>query len=88
MRKLVGGLQGEQLTRTPKGFPVDHPAEGLLRHKQWYLEATIDVKILTGKKLIPEMVRHFKLMAPFVEFLNRPFLQKPKPKKIMMFTPF
>jgi uncharacterized protein (DUF2461 family) len=80
-------LQGEQLTRMPKGFPVDHPAEELLRHRQWFLEATIDVKILTGRKLIPEMVRHFKLMAPFVEFLNRPFLQKPKAKK-MMFTFF
>ncbi len=28
LRKLVGGLQGEQLSRMPKGFPVDHPAEG------------------------------------------------------------
>jgi uncharacterized protein (TIGR02453 family) len=88
LKKTVGGLQGEQLSRMPKGFPVDHPAEHLLRHRQWYLEATMDAKILTGRKLIPEMVRHFKLMAPFVEFLNRPFLQKPKAKKMMMFSMF
>ena len=42
LRKTVGGLQGEQLSRMPKGFPVDHPAEGLLRQKQWYLESTLD----------------------------------------------
>ncbi len=83
LKKALGGLQGAQLSRMPKGFPVDHPAEELLRHRQWYLEATIDVKILTGPKLVPEMVRHFKLMAPFVEFLNRPFLQKAKAKKTM-----
>jgi uncharacterized protein (TIGR02453 family) len=88
LKRTLGGLQGEQLTRMPKGFPVDHPAEHLLRHRQWYLEATMDAKILTGRKLIPEMVRHFKLMAPFVEFLNRPFLQKPKAKKMMMFSMF
>jgi uncharacterized protein (TIGR02453 family) len=88
LKKVVGGLQGEQLKRMPKGFPIHHPAEKLLRHRQWYLEATIDVKVLTGKKLISEMVRHFKLLAPFVEFLNRPFREKQRPKKVMMFSIF
>src|SRR6185437_1778177 len=26
IKRLLGGLQGEKLTRTPKGFPVGHPA--------------------------------------------------------------
>ncbi|HRH38789.1 MAG TPA: DUF2461 domain-containing protein, partial [Flavobacteriales bacterium] len=30
-----GALSGEQLTNAPKGFPKDHPADGLLRHKQF-----------------------------------------------------
>ena len=29
--RLLGDLQGEQLTRVPKGFAKDHPAEDLLR---------------------------------------------------------
>src|SRR5215467_5011104 len=32
LRRTVGKLQGEQVTRMPKGFPPDHPAEALLRH--------------------------------------------------------
>ncbi|MGE5324497.1 MAG: DUF2461 domain-containing protein [Actinomycetota bacterium] len=85
--KRVGGLQGAQLTRMPKGFPVDHPAEELLRHRQWYLESTFDIKVLTSPRLVPEVARHFEVMAPFVEFLNRPFAQKRKAKK-MMFMAF
>jgi uncharacterized protein (TIGR02453 family) len=82
LRKLVGGLQGEQLTRMPKGFPVDHPAEGLLRQKQWYLESTLPIKLLTTPRVVPELARRFAVMAPMVEFMNRPFAQKEKRKKM------
>jgi uncharacterized protein (TIGR02453 family) len=80
LKRILGGLQGERLTRMPKGFPVDHPAEELLRHRQWYLETTLEIKLLTSRKLVAEMARHFELMAPMVEFLNRPFVGKPKPR--------
>ena len=76
--KAFGGLQGEQLSRMPKGFPVDHPAEGLLRQRQWYLETTLESKLLSSRKLGKEIARHFELMMPLVEFLNRPFASKPK----------
>jgi len=83
LRKIVGGLQGEQLSRVPKGFCADHPAEGLLRQKQWYLESTLDIKLLTTAKLVSELARRFAVMAPMVEFLNRPFAQKSKPRKML-----
>ncbi len=86
LKAAFGGMQGEQLTRMPKGFPVDHPAEGLLRQRQWYLEKTLDVKLLTGRKLVPEMARHLRLMTPFVEFLNRPFVHQRKPKAMPFMT--
>jgi uncharacterized protein (TIGR02453 family) len=82
LRKMVGRLQGEQLSRMPKGFPVDHPAEALLRHKQWYLESTLDIGVLTTPRLVPELAKRFAVMAPMVEFLNRPFAQKEKRKKM------
>jgi uncharacterized protein (TIGR02453 family) len=82
LRKLVGSLQGEQLTRMPKGFPVDHPAEALLRKKQWYLESTLDLGLLTSPRVVPELSKRFAIMAPMVEFLNRPFAQKEKRKKM------
>ena len=88
VKRLLGGLQGEQLTRMPKGFPVDHPAEDLLRRRQWYLENTFDIKLLTSPRIVAEIARHFEVMAPFVEFLNRPFAdRRPKAKK-MLFSIF
>jgi uncharacterized protein (TIGR02453 family) len=87
VKRTLGGLQGEQLQRIPKGFPVDHPAEGLLRQRQWYLESTLEIGLLTSRKLVSEMARHFELMAPMVEFLNRAFArqQKRKPMPFMAF---
>lgn len=87
LKRVLGGLQGERLTRTPKGFPVDHPAEGLLRQRQWYLEGTLKIGLLTSRKLVTEVSRHFELMAPMVEFLNRPFA-RPQKRKAMPFMAF
>jgi len=86
LRRALGGLEGEQLSRMPKGFPPDHPAEGLLRHRQGYLESMLDIKLLTTPRLLPAVVRDFALMAPFVEFLNQPFVKKQKPKKMMFMS--
>src|SRR6266481_4392674 len=52
LQELTGGLQGEQLSRMPKGFPLDHPAEELLRQKQWYVECSLDVKLVTSSKMV------------------------------------
>ncbi|HZU29806.1 MAG TPA: DUF2461 domain-containing protein [Candidatus Angelobacter sp.] len=90
LRKIFGDLQGEQMSRMPKGFPTDHPAEGWLRQRQWYLETTLDIKLATSPRLVPELARHFALMVPMVEFFNRPFAQKAlqKKQKKMMFMGF
>lgn len=87
LRRAVGQLQGERLSRMPKGFPVDHPAEAILRQRHWYLETTVDSKIVTSPRLLPELVKYFRVMSPLVEFLNRPFSSKARPKK-MSFTAF
>lgn len=84
LKRALGDLQGEQLSRMPKGFPVDHPADALLRQRQWYLEGTLDIRLLTSRKLPLEIARHFELMTPMVEFLNRPFAKQQK-RKAMMF---
>lgn len=82
LRRMVGQLQGEKLSRMPKGFPTDHPAESLLRGKQWYLENTLDPCTVTSPKLLPELSKHFQVMAPMVEFLNQALAQKRKPHKL------
>ena len=86
LRRIAGELQGEQMSRLPKGIPSDHPAEGLLRRKQWYLEDTVDARLVTTPRLLPELVKRFRAMTPFVEFMNSAFAQKKK--KAMMFSMF
>jgi uncharacterized protein (TIGR02453 family) len=82
LRRTVGVLQGEQLTRMPKGFSEDHPAQALLRRKQWYLEAILDVRLVTSPGILPELAKRLKIMAPFVEFMNQSFVQKQEPRKM------
>jgi len=72
VRRLLGDVVGEQLSRVPKGFPADHPAADLVRHKQWYYDALLDVGLATTPRLLPELVKRFRAMIPLVEFFNRP----------------
>ena len=88
LRRVAGDLQGEQLSRMPKGFPTDHPAGALLRQKQWYLECTLDVQLVTSPRLVPELARCFAAMAPLVEFLNRAIVPKQPAARKMLFAGF
>jgi uncharacterized protein (TIGR02453 family) len=70
IQRLFGAMQGEQLSRVPKGFRADHPAADLLRFKQFLLFTTLDAAIVTTPKLFAELERRFRAMSPFLEFLN------------------
>jgi len=79
VRRLLGELQGEQLSRVPKGFCADHPAADLLRFKQFVLYAELPPNLATSTTLYQEIVDRFRAMVPFLRFLNAPL---PKEKKI------
>jgi len=72
LRSLMGELQGDQLSRVPKGFPPDHPAADLLRYKQWLFYVLLDPGLATTPRLLPEIASRFRALLPVVEFLNRP----------------
>ena len=72
VRDLYGQLQGEQLTRPPKGYLPDHPAADLVRFKQMYYYVELPPELATSKMLQPTILKHFRAIAPFLEFLNRP----------------
>ena len=72
VRKLFGELQGEQLSRPPKGFPKEHAAEELLRMKQFLLYIELPADIVTTPRLFAEIETRFRAMTPFLEFLNAP----------------
>ena len=83
INQLFGGVQGEQLSRVPKGFVKDHPAEDLLRFKQFLLYVELPPAIAVTPELFVEAQKRFRAMAPFVEFLNKPLVASAKaPQKL------
>ena len=82
LQKSMGKLKGEQLSRLPKGYDKNHPADGLIRQKQWFLESTIGPSSITSSRMLPEIVSRFRAAAPMVEFLSQPFVKQPRPKKL------
>jgi len=71
-QKLMGKLDGTTAVRMPKGFDAAHPAEDLLRMKQWLYWVELDAKIATTPRLIRELLKRFRAAAPVVAMLNAP----------------
>ena len=71
-RKLVGDLQGDELTRAPKGFDPAHPAVDLIKKKDWLLDVTLDSALATTPRLFREILDRFRAMMPAIEYLNKP----------------
>jgi len=78
VRKLFGNLEGEQLTRVPRGFAADHPAADLLRFKYYILFKQLPPSLATSPKLYKEIVDRFRVMVPFLRFLTASFEGKQK----------
>jgi uncharacterized protein (TIGR02453 family) len=83
VRRLLGKLQGAELTRAPKGFDPAHPAIELIKMKDWILDTTLEASLGTTPRLYREVADRFRVMAPLIEFLNRPLLSK-KPTKDLL----
>ena len=83
VRRLLGDLQGDALTRAPKGFDPAHPAIKLIKMKDWILDTTLDPSLGTSPRLYKELADRFRAMTPMIEFLNRPLLAK-KPAKDLL----
>lgn len=75
-RRLMGPLEGEELSRMPKGFAPDAPA--LIKKKEWLCQTTLDPAVGLTAKLGSEIIRRFRVMLPVVEALNRPLLKRAK----------
>jgi uncharacterized protein (TIGR02453 family) len=74
VKRLLGELQGDSLSRVPKGFDPGHPAADFIRRKQYLLDTQLDPKLATTPKLLGELVARIEAMSPFIEFLNRPLV--------------
>ena len=80
-RQVYGELAGDQLTRTPRGFAVDHPAAAYLRYKQFLAMKIMPGEVAATTQFYPTLLECFRALHPLVAFLNEPILQKRKLKE-------
>jgi uncharacterized protein (TIGR02453 family) len=71
-QKLMGKMDGNASVRMPKGFDAAHPAEDLIRMKQWLYWTELDAKLATSARLLPELLKRFRAAAPVIAMLNAP----------------
>ncbi len=65
-----GRLEGERLSRVPRGYPSDHDAADFLKHRQFYAGAEFPSSLAHSRAFYPTLVATFKALLPLVRFLN------------------
>jgi uncharacterized protein (TIGR02453 family) len=65
-----GALGGESLKSAPQGYPKDHPDIELLRLKQFVAIRPLADDAVLSKDLVPEALKAFKAMKPFLAYLE------------------
>lgn len=73
-RSYYGDLyEGEnvKLSKVPQGFEKDNPAAEYVKFKSWLVLHNLSDAELTSRDLAKKTVEAYKLMQPFINFLNR-----------------
>jgi uncharacterized protein (TIGR02453 family) len=76
-KRTIGTLEGERLTRVPRGFLKDHPAAHYLRFRQFLAGREYPVQFACDPRFYGEVLKVFRQVAPMVRFLNEPLLARP-----------
>jgi uncharacterized protein (DUF2461 family) len=74
-------MTGVKLKRVPEGVLADDPAAGLLVYKQYLAGTLLPPDIVTTPKLFRELVKHFRAITPFLQFLNVPLSEPTRTAK-------
>jgi uncharacterized protein (TIGR02453 family) len=82
-RQHVGAIDGEKLTRTPRGFPTDHPAAEYLKHRQFIAGREFPATFAHSAEFYPALVATFRALMPLVRFLNEPLMEKRTPATLL-----
>jgi uncharacterized protein (TIGR02453 family) len=74
-RRRFGEIDGEQLARPPRGFPVDHRVGDYLRYKQFLASRTLPAEQVVSARFYQILLETFRAMLPLVRFLNEPIVR-------------
>jgi uncharacterized protein (TIGR02453 family) len=70
-KNLYPAIDGERLKKAPQGYDIENPAIDFLRLKSFTVGHPVKDADFLGKNAVKEVVHSFKVMKPFVDFLNR-----------------
>jgi uncharacterized protein (TIGR02453 family) len=74
--KKLGGLQGDCLTRVPRGYPKTHPAARFLVHRQFMGIREEAGAFATRADFYQQLLATFKQFVPLCRFLNEPLVAR------------
>ncbi len=80
-RRRFGKIDGQQLARPPRGFPVDHRVADYLKYKQFLASRNFPAEQVTGARFYQTLLETFRAMLPLVRFLNEPIVQARQAKE-------
>ena len=73
-KRTVGTLEGDRLSRVPRGYARDDAAAEYLKLKFFLAGREFPPEFATSVRFYPALVDTFKAMMPLVRFLNQPLL--------------
>jgi uncharacterized protein (TIGR02453 family) len=79
--KRLGGLQGDTLSRVPRGFAKDHPAAKYLIYKQLLCAREEPAAFAARPGFYAQLLATFKAQLPLLRFLNEPLIARLKTDK-------
>jgi uncharacterized protein (TIGR02453 family) len=68
----VDALQGERITRVPRGFPPDHASAEFLKQRQFLAAREFPAELATSDTFYSTLLGTFSAIVPLVRFLNTP----------------
>jgi uncharacterized protein (TIGR02453 family) len=73
-RRNVGLLEGDRLTRIPRGFANDDPAADYLKQYRFVAGREFPDSLASSPEFYPTLLRTFRALMPLVRFLNEPLI--------------
>jgi uncharacterized protein (TIGR02453 family) len=73
-RRVLGTLDGDRLTRLPRGYAADDPSSEYLKYKYFLAGREFPAVFATTSQFYPALLETFKAVMPLVRFLNEPLI--------------
>ena len=80
-RRFSGLSEEGMLKRPPRGVAPGHPAELYLRRQSFTVSTPLTNEEVTGEELADRVEKDFRLMLPFVRWLNTALGYPPKKRR-------